>query len=191
MNIFDIVFLAIALAVDCFTVSVVSGVIMRRYAWGIVFRMSLLFGLFQAFMPFVGWLGTNHFSDYLVSVDHWIAFGLLAFIGGRMIRESFDTEKEERFSPERFSTQLYLAIATSIDALAVGISLSCIGYDSVSQLVMPLSVIGMVSLIMGIAGFLLGVKYGNAVSRWFHPELFGGIILIIIGIKVLLSHLYE
>ncbi len=86
MNIFDIVFLAIALAVDCFTVSVVSGVIMRRYAWGTVFRMSLLFGLFQAFMPFVGWLGTNHFSDYLVSVDHWIAFGLLAFIGGRMIR---------------------------------------------------------------------------------------------------------
>lgn len=191
MNILELIFLSAALGVDCFTVSVVSGVITQRYARGLILRMSILFGLFQALMPLVGWLGVNHFSEYLVSVDHWIAFGLLCFLGGRMIKESFDADEDIHFHPDRFSTLLYFAVATSIDALAVGISFSCIGYNDMSRLLMPLLIIGFGSFIMSIAGFLLGVKYGKAVSRRLRPELFGGIILVFIGVKVLLSHLFE
>ena len=86
MNIIDIIFLAVALAMDCFTVSIVSGVISGRWQAAPMLRMSFLFGLFQALMPLVGWLGISFFSSYLESVDHWLAFGLLAFIGGKMVK---------------------------------------------------------------------------------------------------------
>ena len=119
MNLLDIWMLAVALAMDCFTVSIVSGVIVRRWLWAMILRMAFLFGLFQALMPLIGWLATNHFSEQLEAIDHWIAFGLLAFIGGKMIRESFGPEEEEKqFNPKNLHTQLILAVATSIDALA-------------------------------------------------------------------------
>lgn len=86
MSLFDIFLLAMALAMDCFTVSIVSGVIMRRYVMSVTLRMALLFGLFQALMPFAGWLATSRFSGYIESVDHWIAFALLAVLGGKMIK---------------------------------------------------------------------------------------------------------
>lgn len=191
MTLFDICFLSIALSMDCFTISIVSGVIMRRCIWRVVLRMSILFGLFQAFMPFLGWLATSHFRQYLTSVDHWIAFGLLAFLGGKMIKESFDEGDTHHFNPCRLRTQLMLALATSIDALAVGISLACLGYNDVSQLVMPLSVIGLFSFAFGVTGSLLGAKFGNAIAKKLKPELFGGIILILIGLKILWIHCIE
>lgn len=174
---------------DCFAVSIVSGVILRRRVWPVILRMSFLFGLFQALMPFIGWLGTNYFSSYIESVDHWIAFGLLAFIGGRMIKESFEPGEEMHFCPSRLRTQLFLAVATSIDALAVGISFACIGYGNVTRLAFPLAVIGVVSLGMGIAGSLLGIRFGRVIERRLHSELVGGIILVFIGVKILLTHL--
>lgn len=189
MQTLDIVFLSFALAMDCFTVSIVSGVILHRYVWTVVLRMSVLFGLFQALMPFLGWLFTNRFSAYIESVDHWIAFGLLAFLGGKMIRESFDSGEDEHFSPDKLKTQLVLSVATSIDALAVGISFACVGYGTLSQLLFPLAVIGAVSFLMGIAGNALGVCFGRAIERRLRPELLGGIILVFIGFKILLSHL--
>lgn len=193
MNTFDILFLAVALAMDCFTVSIVSGVIMKRWIAAPMLRMSFLFGLFQALMPLAGWLGISFFSTYLASVDHWIAFGLLAFIGGKMIKESFEDEDEQHphFNPSRLRTQLMLSIATSIDALAVGISFACLGYESLSSLTFPLTVIGMVSVIFAIAGHLLGIHFGNAIARRLRPELFGGIVLLIIGVKILVTHLFE
>lgn len=190
MNNLDIIFLAFALAMDCFTVSVASGVIVGRRVWPVILRMSLLFGLFQALMPFAGWFVAGRFSRYLEAVDHWIAFGLLAFIGGKMIKESFDGEDEPaHFSPASLRTQLLFAVATSIDALAVGISFACLGYDSVSSLSFPLLVIGLVSLFMSIAGNMLGVRFGRAIARRLRPELFGGLILLFIGVKILVSHL--
>lgn len=189
MSSFDIVLLAFALAMDCFAVSIVSGVILRRRVWPVILRMSFLFGLFQALMPFIGWLGTNYFSSYIESVDHWIAFGLLAFIGGRMIKESFEPGEEMHFCPSRLRTQLFLAVATSIDALAVGISFACIGYGNVARLAFPLAVIGVVSLGMGIAGSLLGIRFGRVIERRLHSEFVGGIILVFIGVKILLTHL--
>ena len=187
---FDLVLLSVALAMDCFTVSLMSGVMLRRALTAAILRMALLFGVFQAAMPLVGWLGTAHFSQYLEAVDHWIAFGLLAFIGGKMIKESFDDDDSQpSFNPLRLRTQLLLAVATSIDALAVGISMACLGYDHITALTLPLVMIGTASVVLSIAGYWLGVRFGRIVARRIKPELIGGLVLVFIGIKVLLSHI--
>jgi len=200
MNWPDIILLAIALAMDCFVVSIVSGIIVstrwhcnatlskREYR---ALRMAFLFGLFQALMPLIGWLAISRFQSYLTAFDHWIAFSLLAFIGGKMIVESFQKEKEQHFDPRRLTTQLLLAVATSIDALAVGISFACTGYTQLSQLTLPLLIIGLVSFFFSILGRHLGRRFGPTITKRMKPELFGGIILVSIGIKILLTHLYE
>ena len=151
--------------------------------------MAFLFGLFQAIMPLIGWLGTNHFSEQLEAYDHWIAFSLLALIGGNMIREVFEPEEERHFNPTKLRTQLILAIATSIDALAVGVSFACTGYHQLSQIVTPIIIIGIVSFLFSIVGHQLGWQFGKTIANRLKPGLFGGIILIFIGIKILISHL--
>lgn len=189
MSLIDITFLALALAMDCFTVSIVSGVIIRKYILSIILRMAILFGLFQAMMPFMGWLGTSYFSHYLESVDHWIAFGLLAFLGGKMIKDSFGSEEEAHFNPSKLTSQLLFAVATSIDALAVGISFACLGYKSVDQLAVPLAIIGVCSFVMSILGNVLGVVCGKSIVKRLKPELIGGIILLLIGFRILYEHI--
>ena len=190
MNQLDIWFLALALAMDCFAVSIASGIIVKKHIGKMMIRMAFLFGFFQAAMPLIGWFGVSTFTSYLENIDHWIAFGLLTFLGGRMIRESFLPEEEKKIKPCKLKTQVVLAIATSIDALAVGISFACTGFSNLKMLVYPLFIIGFVSFVMSITGVLLGVKFGKPIAKKFKPELLGGIILIFIGIKVLLSHLY-
>ena len=185
MNLLDIILLAVALAMDCFTVSIVSGVMASRR----VIRMAFLFGFFQAMMPLLGWLGISHFQAYMEAYDHWIAFGLLAFIGGKMIWESFGDEEDQHFNPSKLRTQLLLAVATSIDALAVGISFACTGFTMLFQLTMPLVIIGLASFLFSLLGYYLGRRFGSIITRRLKPELFGGIILILIGVKILLSHL--
>ena len=186
----DLLLLSVALAMDCFTVSMMSGVMLRRSLSAAILRMTLLFGVFQAAMPLAGWLGTAHFSHYMEAVDHWIAFLLLAFIGGKMIKESFDDDASEpSFNPLRLRTQLLLAVATSIDALAVGISMACLGYDHITMLTLPLVMIGATSALLSVVGYLLGVSFGSVVARRLKPELLGGLVLVFIGIKVLVSHL--
>lgn len=202
MNLLDIILLAVALAMDCFTVSIVSGVIdhgdwhndsseakIRGPVPVIYLRMAFLFGFFQALMPLLGWLGISHFQTYMEAYDHWIAFGLLGFIGGKMIWESFGDEEDQHFNPRKLRTQLLLAVATSIDALAIGISFACTGFTELSQLTMPLLIIGIVSFLFSIFGYHLGRRFGKAITRRLKPELFGGIILVLIGLKILLSHL--
>ena len=189
MTILDILLIAVALAMDCFTVSMVSGVMTRKMFWGRNLRMALLFGFFQAAMPFIGWIAIHYFQSSVEAYDHWIAFGLLLLIGGKMILDAFKEEDEATFNPLNLGTQLTLAVATSIDALAVGISFSCSGYGTVQSLILPLAVIGLVSFIFSIAGLLLGVRFGGAVARRFKPEIIGGVILIAIGVKILLEHL--
>lgn len=189
MSLLDITFLAMALAMDCFTVSIVSGVIIRKYILSVILRMAFLFGLFQAMMPFIGWLGTSYFSHYLESVDHWIAFGLLAFLGGKMIKDSFGSEEEAHFNPSKLTSQLLFAVATSIDALAVGISFACLGYKSVDQLAVPLAIIGVCSFVMSILGNVLGVVCGKSIVKRLKPELIGGIILLLIGFRILYEHI--
>lgn len=189
MSLIDITFLALALAMDCFTVSIVSGVIIRKYILSVILRMAVLFGLFQAMMPFIGWLGTSYFSHYLESVDHWIAFGLLAFLGGKMIKDSFGSEEEAHFDPSKPTSQLLFAVATSIDALAVGISFACLGYKNIEQLTLPLIVIGVCSFVMSILGNILGVMCGKSIVKRLKPEFIGGVILLLIGFRILYEHI--
>lgn len=196
MNLLDIILLAVALAMDCFTVSIVSGVICSKES-GVrsqekvgCLRMAFLFGFFQALMPLIGWLGISHFQSYMEAYDHWIAFALLALIGGKMIWESFGPEEQQHFNPRRLRTQLLLAIATSIDALAIGISLACTGYERLSQLTLPLAIIGVVSFLFSIVGYQLGARFGHSIAHRLKPELFGGVILVGIGIKILITHLF-
>lgn len=189
MSLIDITFLALALAMDCFTVSIVSGVIIRKYILSVILRMAVLFGLFQAMMPFIGWLGTSYFSHYLESVDHWIAFGLLAFLGGKMIKDSFGSEEEAHFDPSKLTSQLIFAVATSIDALAVGISFACLGYKNIEQLTLPLIVIGVCSFVMSILGNILGVMCGKSIVKRLKPEFIGGVILLLIGFRILYEHI--
>ena len=209
MNLLDIILLAVALAMDCFTVSIVSGVLFNGQ-WTMdngklstrsnnsplsiihfpLLRMAFLFGFFQAMMPLLGWLGISHFQAYMEAYDHWIAFGLLGFIGGKMIWESFGDEEDQHFNPSKLRTQLLLAIATSIDALAIGVSFACTGFTDLSQLTMPLLIIGIVSFLFSIVGYHLGRRFGKTITRKIKPELLGGVILILIGVKILMTHLF-
>lgn len=198
MSILELWLLAVALAMDCFTVSIVFGVLLRKIEWRTILVVAFLFGLFQAMMPLAGWLATNSFSSLIEDYDHWIAFGLLAFLGGRMIKESFSDDEEEgeaeaedkHINPRKLKTQLVFAVATSIDALAVGISFTCLGFNTISSLSLPLLIIGFVSLAFSIVGSLLGIRFGKGVEKRLKPELLGGIVLIIIGIRVLCEHLF-
>ncbi|MBR4364652.1 MAG: manganese efflux pump [Prevotella sp.] len=191
MGIYEIILLAVALAMDCLTVSMVSGVIVRQRLWGTMLRMALLFSGFQALMPLIGWVGIRLFSQWIEAVDHWIAFGLLVVIGGKMLMEAFEQEEEHTFNPRKLTIQLLLAVATSIDALAVGISMGCTGYHSISQLTIPLVIIGAVSFLFSITGYLVGIRFGRQVTKRIKPEIIGGIILILIGVKILWTHLME
>lgn len=196
MSIIELIILAIALAMDCFTVSIVFGVLLRKIQWRTMLSVAILFGLFQAIMPLIGWLATNSFRSLIEDYDHWIAFGLLAFLGGRMIKESFSDDEDDNndnnkkhINPQSIKTQLLFAVATSIDALAVGISFVCIGYTSLSSMLMPVTIIGIGSLVFSLAGSLLGIRFGKGVEKRLKPELIGGMVLIGIGVKVLIEHL--
>ena len=181
--------LAFALAMDCFAVSIASGVILKRIKWRPMLLMALSFGLFQAVNPIIGWVGTDYCRHLIESVDHWVAFGVLGFLGARMIMESFKEEEKKRFNPRRYKVIFTLAIATSIDALAVGISFSCMGYETVASLCYPLGVIFLVSFVMTIVGLALGLKCGNGFAKRLRAEMWGGIILLLIGTRVLIEHL--
>ena len=194
MSLLDIILLAVALAMDCLTVSIVSGVLLGgeiKEEGGKMIRMAFLFGFFQALMPLIGWLGISYFQSFIEDYDHWIAFSLLAIIGGRMVWESLNPAEEQHFNPRRLRTQLLLAIATSIDALAVGISFACTGYTSLAQLTLPLVIIGVVSFFFSLIGYQLGSRFGRSIAHRLKPELMGGIILIGIGVKILIEHLLE
>ena len=191
MSLLDIVLLSIALAMDCFTVSIVGGVFLRRRVWSVMLQTAILFGFFQAMMPLIGWVATSRFSYYIEAYDHWLAFALLAYLGISMIREAGKPEEEQIFNPKSLRTQLVQSVATSIDALAIGISMAMMNYQKLSQLTLPLLVIGLGSFLMSVLGFLLGIRFGSSIREQLKPGLLGGIILLFIGFKILLSHLLE
>ena len=185
----EIWLMALALAIDCFAVSIASGIIFGKTVWKPMLAIIFSFGFFQAFNTLAGFWGASHIYSLIESFDHWIAFGILAILGGRMILESFKSEEKKSFNPNSYKVIFTLAIATSIDALAVGISFTCIGYTSATQLAYPLAAIGLVSSLMSAAGLYLGVKFGKRFAGKVRAELLGGIILIIIGIKIFIEHM--
>ena len=181
--------MALALAMDCFAVSIASGIIFKKIIWRPMLTMTFLFGFFQALNPFLGWYGTDLCRNIIESIDHWLAFAILGFLGVRMIIESFKEEEKRRFNPRRYKVIFTLAIATSIDALAVGISFSCMGYHTATSLCYPLAVIFFVSFVMSIIGLGLGLKFGKGFAKRVRAEMWGGIILLFIGARVLFEHL--
>ena len=189
MSALDLWLLAIGLAMDCFTVSIASGIILKRIEWKPILSMAFCFGLFQALMPLISWALFVRVGSLLQQIDHWVAFGLLFFLGGNMIREAFSKEEEHHFNPHRWVVILTLAVATSIDALAVGISFAFIGFNTLTSMVYPLVVIGLVSFVFSLVGSGLGIWFGIGIAKKLKPELLGGIILIIIGCKIVIQHL--
>ena len=149
------------------------------------------FGVFQALMPLLGWTGASTFSHLIESVDHWIAFAILAFLGGHMVRESFKEEDcRHDFNATSLKVGLTMAIATSIDALAIGISFAFLGIRDFSAILSPICIIGFVSFALSMAGLIFGIKCGCGFARKLRAELWGGIILMIIGAKILIEHLF-
>ena len=183
----ELVLMGIGLAMDAFAVSVCKGLAMRKVNKGQALVIGLFFGGFQALMPLVGWLLGNQFERYITSIDHWIAFLLLGFIGGKMIVEARkpeeDIEIKEMDAPLDLREMLLLAVATSIDALAVGITFAFLGYPIVEAV----SIIGMITFGISVAGVYVGNFFGNKYKN--KAEFAGGLILVIIGLRILLSHL--
>jgi putative Mn2+ efflux pump MntP len=180
--------LAVALAMDAFAVAVVTGLTLDALTKRRIFRLSFHFGLFQALMPALGWIAGIAVHKYIAAFDHWVAFGLLVFVGGRMIYTSIRSEETERrlsADPTKGWSLVLLSIATSLDALAVGLSLALIG----SKILVPVLVIGIVAAGFTILGMHLGRRIGNAWGR--KVEILGGIILIGIGLKIVLEELFS
>ncbi len=182
MDIWELLLIAVGLSMDAFAVSVCKGLSVRKLEPRHALLAGLYFGGFQALMPVIGWLLGYRFETMITSVDHWIAFVLLAVIGGNMIRESFSQE-EEMNDDFGVKTMLMLAVATSIDALAVGVT-----FAFLSVRILPAAgTIGVITFLLSMLGIRIGHVFG---ARWkSRAERAGGIILIVIGLKILLEHL--
>ena len=184
----EFLLLGVGLAMDAFAVSICKGLAMRKVNKKQAVVIALFFGGFQAIMPIVGWFLCKGFQNYIEAFDHWIAFALLAFIGMKMIIETL-SEKEEDVVVEKMDPpldmkeMLMLAIATSIDALAVGISLAALDRPIVESA----TIIGVVTFIISIVGVYIGNFFGNRYKK--RAELTGGIILVLIGVKILCEHM--
>ena len=185
MSLLAILGIAVGLAMDAFAVSLGIGLKQCRVDTRTTVRLAWHFGLFQFFMPILGWLAGLTFARWITGVDHWIAFGLLAAIGGKMIYEALwgDEEKRAETDATRGSSLVVLSVATSIDALAVGLSLALLGV----QIWYPAVVIGIVAFAFTAVGLHLGRRFGALFGR--RMEIVGGLILIGIGVKILVDHL--
>ncbi|MHC4521207.1 MAG: manganese efflux pump MntP [Planctomycetota bacterium] len=184
MEIITILFLAVGLAMDAFAVSIVTGSVYRELHVKHALRMALFFGAFQALMPVIGSLAGLSLRDHIAAYDHWIALGLLGLVGGKMIYEAFQIKAVEKdVDPANLLILLTLAVATSIDALAVGFTLSLL----VTSLVFAVTMIGLVTFALSYAGVAIGKRFGHFFEA--RIEIIGGLILIAIGIKIFVNHL--
>lgn len=185
MSIIELILLSIALAMDCFAVSFSAGGLQSELRLKHTLLLAFFFGLFQAMMPIIGYFGGEAVVEYISHFDHWIAFGILLFIGGKMVFEGIHPSPDEKkIDVMKPGTLIILSIATSIDALAVGFSFSMLSVD-----------IWLAALIIGIGSFVLsiaGVYMGKFLSQKIKPsyaEILGGLVLICIGLKILIQHL--
>lgn len=184
MSTAELIIIAIALAMDALAVSIATGVALKSVTPRQMFRLSWHFGLFQALMPILGWTLGLSFRRHIEAYDHWIAFVLLGYIGYKMIREAFEEEDETKGDPTKGMSLVVLSVATSIDALAVGLSLSMLGIS----VWWPSFVIGVVAFVFTAGGLLLGQTVARAKLLGKYAELLGGTVLIAIGFKILWEH---
>ena len=184
----ELFLLGVGLSMDAFAVSVCKGLGMRKLNKKQALIIGLYFGGFQALMPFVGWLLVSQFQKYITSIDHWIAFILLGFIGGKMMIEAVREWNEEEVvdvmdAPIDHKNMLVLAVATSIDALTVGITFAFLG----TPIVEAITIIGITTMVISIAGVVVGNFFGSRYKS--KAEFIGGLILVLLGLKILLEHL--
>ncbi len=184
MGLASILLIAIGLSMDAFAVSISSGLNLDRFRLGYALKIAIFFGGFQALMPVAGFAAGLSVRDFMAGIDHWVAFALLAFIGAKMIYEALFGRKDgRRTNGHNLATLLVLSVATSIDALAVGISFSLLDID----IILPACIIGIVTFLISLAGVVIGRKAGHHLES--KAEVLGGVILIGIGLKILLEHL--
>lgn len=185
MEILTVVLLAIGLSFDSFAVSVCSGLNLPQIRFFQAAKIAIFLAVFQAAMPLIGWLVGNSMKPIIEPVDHWLAFGLLGLIGGKMIIESLlGGEQRDIKNPLQLKVILMLSLATSIDALAVGFSFATL----LNKILIAVLIIGFVTFMAAMLGILLGKTTGPKISRY--AEVAGGVILIIIGTKILIEHLF-
>lgn len=183
MGILELLLISIGLGMDAFAVSVCKGVSMKKMSWEKAIIIALYFGGFQMFMPVMGYLLGKGFEQIIVNFDHWFAFAFLSIIGGNMIKESCSDESENINDNIDVKTMLIMAIATSIDALAVGITFAFLKVN----LIIAVSLIGIITFVLCVVGTKIGNKFGDKYGG--RAELMGGVILILIGVKILWEHL--
>ncbi len=186
MGFLEIFLIGVGLSADAFSVAVCKGLNMRRLNLKHAYIIALFFGVFQAVMPLAGYLLGTSFSSYIESFDHWIAFALLAFIGGKMAIEAIrekDDDNEQKTDVLKIGELTVMAIATSIDALAVGITFAFLKVNILFSVI----IIGVTTFALSLGGVLLGNRFGAKYKS--KAELAGGIILVLIGVKILLEHL--
>ena len=184
MDFLSLFILAVGLSMDAFAVAVCKGLALKKIAFRHALTVGLWFGVFQALMPLLGYLLAAQFKDAIAAYDHWIAFGLLALIGGNMIREAiFEKEEAETDSALSFRSMLPMAVATSIDALAVGVTFAFLDV----RIVPSVTLIGVTTLILSMIGVKAGSLFGAKYEK--KAEILGGVILILLGVKTLLEHL--
>lgn len=183
MGMMELFLVAVGLSMDAFAVSICKGLSVRKATLKQSLTVGAYFGGFQALMPALGFLLGVQFESFIVSIDHWIAFVLLAFIGGNMIREAFQKEEEEMNAAFDFKTMLPLAIATSIDALAMGVTFAFLQVNIVPAVLF----IGVITFVLSAIGLKVGNVFGAKYKS--RAELFGGVVLVLMGVKILLEHL--
>ncbi len=169
---------------DCFAVSISYGITITKLHIKYALRIALFFGVFQAMMPVIGWFAGLSVRNKIAAFDHWVAFGLLSFVGGKMIYQAIGTEEQpQEKGPMRIGILLLLAIATSVDALAIGLTFAFLEVS----IIYPVLVIGVVAFVLSFLGVYLGDRFGKWLGR--SMEIVGGLILIGIGVKILVEHL--
>lgn len=187
MSFISILLTAFALSMDAFAVSVTKGITLKKINMKISLKIALFFGLFQGIMPFLGWAAGIRFESYITSIDHWIAFFLLSFIGLKMIFDAREDDKQVSYDTRCINDLnnkelIVLSIATSIDALAIGVSFAFLNID-----IIPICLsIGIITFLMCFIGVLIGKKIGNVFKGY--AQIAGGIILILIGLNILNEH---
>ena len=184
MSLTELFLIAVGLSMDAFAVSICKGLSMQKMNRKNALVIGLYFGGFQGIMPFLGYLLGSRFQDAIASYDHWIAFILLAVIGGNMIQESMDKELENLDSSVAFKDMVILAIATSIDALAVGVTFAFLKV----QIVPAVCFIGVITFFLSVVGVKVGTIFGSRYKS--KAEFVGGFILLLIGAKILVEHLF-
>lgn len=184
MEIGELIVLSLGLGMDAFAVSICKGLSMKKMNWKKALIIGLYFGGFQAIMPVLGYSLSKGFENFVTSIDHWIAFILLSIIGGKMVKDAFSPENSENCNEDvGVKTMIVLAIATSIDALAVGITFAFLNVN----LILAIALIGSITFFLSMIGTKVGNVFGDRYEN--KAELLGGVILIFLGIKILLEHL--